>query len=73
MRYFDVTAVNADGTPNTLHFDHVSEWSLKSLTEFFSGNGVVLKPTFSYSIDDKPVWYKDPETSELLLNTGQVV
>jgi hypothetical protein len=73
VKYYNVEAVNADGTPNNLKFDHVSEWSLKGLTEFFGSHGVVLKPAFAYSVDDKPLYYRDIETGELKKNTGQVL
>jgi hypothetical protein len=75
VNYFSVAAVNADGTPNTLNFDHVSDWSFKSLERFFGGMGVVLKkvPGTTYVIDDKPLYYKDEVTGELLPNTGQVI
>ena len=73
MRYFDVKAVNADGSPNTLHFTHVSQWSLTGMTGFFAENGVVLQPTYRYSIDDRPIYRRDPDTEEYLPNTGQVI
>lgn len=73
MKYYSVSAVNADGSENTLKFDHVSAWSLKGLTSFFALGGVVLKPTYAYSIDDRPVYVSDPVTEEYLKNNGEVV
>lgn len=73
MKYYTVTAVNTDGTPNTLNFDHVSAWSLDNLSTFFVDHGVALKSEYAYSIDDKPVYFKDPITDEYILNTGQVI
>jgi hypothetical protein len=40
---------------------------------FFLENGVVLKPLYAYSIDDKPVYFRNSETDEIELNTGQVI
>jgi hypothetical protein len=65
--------VNVDGTPNSAAFDHVSQWSLDSMTPFFLENGVVLKPLYAYAIDDRPVWAKDQVTEEYVRNTGQVI
>jgi hypothetical protein len=73
MKYFDVTAVNTDGTENSLLFDHVSEWSFNGLRDFFAEKGVTLKKTYTYAIDDRPVYIKDPITEEYLPNTGQVI
>lgn len=73
MRYFHVTAENANGTENTLNFDRVPESSLKSLKAFFGENGVVLKPVYAYSIDDKPVYGIDEITGEYIPNTVDVI
>lgn len=75
MKYFSVQAVNADGTPNTLDFDHVSDWSFKGLEKFFGEMGVILSrvPGTTRVIDDKPLYYKDELTGEVLPNTGQVI
>jgi hypothetical protein len=73
MKYYTVTGVNKDGTPNTLSFDHVSAWSLNNLATFFAENGVILKSQHVYSIDDKPLYCKDPVTEEYIPNTGQVI
>ena len=40
---------------------------------FFAENGVILKETYAYSIDDRPVWVKNHETDEYERNTGQVI
>ena len=73
MKYYSVTAVNTDGSENNLSFDHVSEWSFKGMRDFFTENGVTLKATYAYSIDDRPIYIKDPITEEYLPNTGQVI
>ncbi len=73
IKYFNVTAVNADGTSNTLNFDRVPESSLESLGTFFGDAGVVLQPAYAYSIDDRPLYVADAVTGEYTKNTGQVI
>lgn len=72
MRYYDVTT-SKDGVDRGTFFDHVSEMSLKSLRNFFEKQGIEVHAEYRYSIDDKPIFYKDENTGQILPNTGQVI
>ena len=73
MKYFNVSAVNTDGSPNSALFTHVSQWSLDSMKPFFLENGVVLRETFAYSEDDKPLWAWDEITEMYVRNFSEVL
>lgn len=74
MKYYEVEATNiSDGSPHPFRGDHVSEWSLKSLRPFFESYGVELHATYTYSINDRPVFVKDDITGEIRPNRGEVL
>lgn len=72
MRYYDVTT-SKNGVDRGTLFDHVSEMSLNSLRKFYEKQGIEVHAEYKYSVDDKPIFFRDEDTGQIVRNEGQVI